>query len=97
MIGTSIHVDKCPHSTNGVERANALAISCDRKLSLPGAMQSLYENDKAFAIQYITAKDGVKTSYRSAPDLAQHSNAALKRKAQQASAKGSECSFDPLD
>ena len=43
--------DKCPRNTNGVERVNGLAKSCNRKLSLYGAMQSLYENDKAFALQ----------------------------------------------
>ena len=73
--------DKCPRNTNGVERVNGLAKSCNRKLSLYEAMQSLYENDKAFALQYITENDGVKTSYRSAPDLAQRSKAALKIKA----------------
>ena len=50
-------------NTNGVERVNSLAKSCNRKLSLYGAMQSLCETDKAFALQHITAKDGVKTSY----------------------------------
>jgi len=46
-------------------------------------MQSLYEKDKMFALQYITATDGLKISYRSAADQTQHSNSALKRKAQQ--------------
>ena len=39
----------------------------------------------------------MKTSYRSAPDLVQHSNAAVKRKVRQSSAKDSECSFGPPD
>ena len=89
--------EKCPRNTNGVERANGLAKVCDRKLSLYGAMQSLYEKDKAFALQYISAYDGVKTSYRSVPNLAQRSNAAVKRKVRQPSAKDNECSFGPPD
>jgi len=46
-------------------------------------MQSLYEKDKIFALQYITATDGLKISYHSAADQTQGSNSALKRKAQQ--------------
>ena len=89
--------DKCPRNTNGVRRANGLAQVCDRKISLYGAMQSRYEKDKAFALQYITANDGVKTSYRSASDLVQRSNAGIKRKARQTSAKDSDCSFGSPD
>ena len=41
-------------------------------------MQSLYE-DKIFALQYITATDGLKISYHSAADQTQGSNSALKK------------------
>ena len=52
------HLLKCPLGieTNSlaIQRANALAnyceLNCDRKLSF---MQSLYEKDKAFALQYM--------------------------------------------
>jgi len=45
---------KAPRSTNGVERANSLAKDGDnRKIFLFCAMQSLYEKDKMFAMQYI--------------------------------------------
>ena len=73
--------DNCPRNTNGVERANSLAKTCDRKISLYGAMQSLYEKDKMFALQYITATDGLKISYQGAADQTKRSNSSLKRKA----------------
>ena len=50
-----------------------------------------------FALQYITATDGLKTSYRSAADQTQRSNSALKRKARQEVVKDNECSFGPPD
>jgi len=89
--------DKGPRNTNGVERANGLAKTCDRKISLYGAMQSLYEKDKMFVLQYIAATDGLKISYRSSADLAQRSASALKRKATQAIIKDTDCSFGPPD
>ena len=49
MTGTMLHVIY----TNGVERANASAKSVGHKPSLYAAMQSLYEKDKLFALQYI--------------------------------------------
>ena len=60
-------------------------------------MQSLYEKDKMFALQYITATDGLKISYHSAADLKQRSNSTINRKAQQQLVKDSECSFGPPD
>ena len=41
--------------------------------------------------------DGLKVSYRSAVDQTQHSNLALKRKAQKETSKDIECSFGPPD
>ena len=56
-------------NTNGVERANYSAKSGGHiKLSLYAAMQSLYEKDKMFALQYIVAEDGSKITYRSPVD-----------------------------
>ena len=52
--------DRAPRNTNGVERANYSAKSGGHKLSLYAAMQSLYEKDKMFALQYIAAEDGSK-------------------------------------
>ena len=89
--------DNGPCNTNGVERANGLAKTCDRKISLYGAMQSLYEKDKRFALQYIAATDRLKISYRSSGDLAQHFASVLKRKAMQAVIKDTDCSFRPPD
>ena len=89
--------DSGPRNTNGVERANSLAKTSDRKISLYGAMQSLYEKDKMFALQYITATDGLKISYRSDVDQAQRSNSAFKRKAQQEAHKDIQCLFGPPD
>ena len=43
-------------------------------------MQSLYEKDKMSVLQYTTATDGFKISYRSAADQTQCSNSALKGK-----------------
>jgi len=85
------------HYTNGVEKANSLVKTCNRKISLYGAMQSLYEKNKMFALQYIMATDGLKISYRSAADQTQHSNSSLKRKPQQEPVKDNECSFGPPD
>ena len=45
--------DNAPRNTNGVERAKASAKSVGHKPSLYTAMQSLYEKDKLFALQYI--------------------------------------------
>lgn len=48
-----------------------------------------------FALQYITATDGLKISYHSDADLKQHSNSTFKRKVQQQLIKDTECSFGP--
>jgi len=79
-----------------VENANSLAKTCGRKIIL-WAVQSLYEKDKMFALQYITATDGLKISYWIATDQTQHSNSSLKRKAQQELIKDAECSFGSPD
>ena len=50
--------DSAPRNTNGVELANALAKSGGNKPSPYAAMQSLYEKDKMFALQYIASKMG---------------------------------------
>ena len=63
--------DRPPRNTNGIERANYSAKSGGHiyiKLSLYAAMQSLYEKDKMFALQYIAAEDGSKITYRSPVD-----------------------------
>ena len=89
--------DSGSRNTNGVERANSLAKTSDRKISLYGAMQSLYEKDKMFALQYITATEGLKISYRSDVDQAQRSNSAFKRKTQHEAHKDIQCLFGPPD
>lgn len=45
-------------------------------------MQSLYEKDKLFALQYIAAVSGTKITYRSPMDEEQRSQASIKRKRQ---------------
>ena len=50
--------DRALRNTNGVERTNCLAKRGGQKSSLYAAMQSLYEKDKMFALQYIAAEDG---------------------------------------
>jgi hypothetical protein len=67
---------------NGVERANCSAKSGGHKPSLYAAMQSLYEKDKMFALQYIAAEDGSKITYRSPLDEEQRSQAAVRRRQQ---------------
>ena len=57
--------DKASRNTNGVERANCLAKSSQNRPGLYAAMQSLYEKDKMFALQYVAAaENGSKISYR---------------------------------
>jgi len=41
-------------------------------------MQSLYEKDKVFALQYIAAEGGSKITYRGTMDEKQRSQAAMK-------------------
>ena len=56
--------DNAPRNTNGVECANCFATSGFIRPALYAAMQSLYEKDKQFALQYIAAGKGSKVSYR---------------------------------
>ena len=65
------------------------------KLSLYAAMQSLYEKDKMFALQYIAAEDGSKITYRSPVDEQQRSQAAVRRKKQDVCEKNT--SYGPPD
>ena len=56
--------NKAPRNINGVERANLLAKNGDSKRKfLYCTMQSLYDKDKVFALQYIAADSGSKVSY----------------------------------
>ena len=90
--------NKAPRNTNGVERANSLAKDGDSKRkSLYCAMQSLYEKDKVFALQYIAADGGSKVSYRSEISEEQRMKAAYKRKARQVAVKDSTASMGPPD
>ena len=50
--------DRALRNTNGVECTICLAKRGGQKSSLYAAMQSLYEKDKMFALQYIAAEDG---------------------------------------
>ena len=64
------------------------------------AMQSLYEKDKMFALQYIAAEDGSKITYRSPVDEEQRSQAAvhMRRKKQDVCDKNaSYISYGPPD
>ena len=72
--------DRAPRNTNGVERVNSSTKSGGQKHSLYAAMQSLYEKDKFFALQYIAAEGGSKITYRDTLDEKQRSQAAIKRK-----------------
>ena len=90
--------NKAPRNTNGVERANSLAKDGDSKRkSLYCAMQSLYEKDKVFALQYIAADGGSKVSYRSEISEEQRMKTACKRKAHQVAVKDSTASLGPPD
>ena len=81
-----------------MERANSLAKDSDSKRkSLYYAMQSLYEKDKVFALQYIAADGGSKTTYHLEMSEEQRIKAACKRKAQQGAIKDSTASLGPLD
>ena len=88
--------DRAPRNTNGVERANCSAKSGGHKPSLYAAMQSLYEKDKMFALQYIAAEDGYKIMYRSRVDEEQRSQVAVRRK-QQKNVCDKSASFGPPD
>ena len=50
-----------------------------------------------FALQYITATNALKISYRGDVDQVQHSNSAFKRKALQEAHKDVQCLFGPPD
>ena len=52
--------DRAPRNTNGVERMNASTKSGDQKHSLYSAMQSIYEKDKVFALQFIASEEAAK-------------------------------------
>ena len=69
--------DKAPRNTNGVERANYLAKSGQNRPGLYAAMQSLYEKDKMFALQYI--ENGSKISYRTSQEENCRSQCSSKR------------------
>ena len=88
--------DSAPRNTNGVERANSLAKSGGNKPSLYAAMQSLYEKDKMFALQYIASENGSKITYRSPLDEEQRSQVAVKRKRQEKNSDKNAC-FGPPD
>ena len=90
--------NKAPSNFNGVERANSLAKDGDSKRkSLYCAMQSLYEKDKVFALQYIAADGGTKTSYHSEISEEQRMKAVCKRKMRQVAIKDSMASLGPPD
>ena len=91
--------NKAPRNTNGVERANSLAKDGDSKRkSLYCAMQSLYEKDKVFALQYIALMVALKyVSYCSEISEEQRMKAAYKRKARQVAVKDSTASLGPPD
>ena len=73
--------NKAPRNTNGVERANSLAKDGDSKRkSLYCTMQSLYEKDEVFALQYIAADGGSKATYRSETSEEQRMKAACKKR-----------------
>ena len=55
-------------NANGVERINSATKSGGQKQSLYAAMQSLYEKDKVFVLQYIASEEGSKISYRGVRD-----------------------------
>ena len=88
--------DSAPRNTNGVERANSLAKCGGNKPSLYAAMQSLYEKDKMFALQYIASENGSKITYRSPLDEEQRSQVAVKRKRQEKNSDKNAC-FGPPD
>jgi len=95
---TSSTWNTAPRNTNGVERANSLAKDGDgKKKSLQCAMQSLYEKDKVFALQYIAADGGFKTTYRSDVSEEQRMKAACKRRARQYASNDSTASLGPPD
>ena len=72
--------DKAPRNTNGVQRANCLAKSGQNRPGLYAAMQSLYEKDKMFALQYIAAaENGSKISYRTSQEENRRSQCSSKR------------------
>jgi len=70
--------DRAPRNTNGIECINCSTKSGGQKHSLYAAMQSLYEKDKVFALQYIAAEGGSKITYRGTMDEKQRSQAAMK-------------------
>ena len=60
-------------------------------------MQSLYKKDEVFALQYIAADGGSKTSYHSEISEEQRMKAACKKKMRQVAIKDSMASLGPPD
>ena len=82
---------------HGVERANSLPKDGDGlRKSLYCAMQSLYEKDKVFALQYVAADGGSKVSYQCQSEE-QQVKAVCRRKARQATVKDSTARLGPPD
>ena len=80
-VMSSSHWDQAPRNTNGVERANGLAKSGTSKISLFAAMQSLYEKDKMFALQYLAASEiSSKISYPSSQEDERRGQSSLQNK-----------------
>ena len=54
--------DRAPHNTNALEHANFTAKPGGQKLNLNlyAAMQSIYEIDKTFALQYVASEAGTR-------------------------------------
>ena len=96
-VMSSSHWDQAPRNTNGVERANGLAKSGTSKISLFAAMQSLYEKDKMFALQYLAASEiSSKISYRSAQEDERRGQSSLQNKQKQKNTDAS-ANFGPPD
>ena len=79
-----------------MERANYSGKSDGHKLSLYAAMQSLYEKDKMFALQYIAAEDESTITYQSPVDEERRSQAAMRRKKQKDVSDKKKHIMDPL-
>ena len=60
--------DRAPRNTNGVEHVNSSTKGGWQKHSLYAALESLYEKDKVFVIQYMATEGGSKITYRGALD-----------------------------
>ena len=96
-VMSSSHWDQAPRNTNGVERANGLAKSGTSKISLFAAMQSLYEKDKMFALQYLAASEiSSKISYRSSQEDECRGQSSLQNKQKRKNTDAS-ANFGPPD